>query len=132
VSERRFNGWEPAVLHEHYDAAGAFTGCTVIVAEPEWDETARARAEALVYLDDTTCGNCGGDLHRTLTPDQVYDVATDIVCYSCRALELVRRDEHKRHSDDVEFNGRPMYLDGRIYTVREMSPAEVREVERHG
>jgi hypothetical protein len=117
-----FAGWAPVELHEHYDVDGALTGSTVVTRESEWDDTARARAEALLLVEDTSCNKCGGDLNRSLQRGPVYDVDTDTVCYSCAALELVEREEGTRHENDKPFPGRQMYMDGRIYTVREIEP----------
>lgn len=58
-----------------------------------------------------------------------YDVDTETVCYSCRALAIVRRfDAHEHEKDDKAAGfAQPHHEDGRIYTVREMDPKELEE-----
>lgn len=72
----------------------------------------------MLYLEDTTCRGCGGDLHQTLQEGWVYDVDTDTVCHSCAALELVSRDDRQRHEKDKPTAGVFAHEHGRIYTVR--------------
>jgi len=58
-------------------------------------------------------------LHKSLEPGGHYDVDVDTVCYSCRALEAVKREEQRQHEKDKVRPGGFAYEDGRIYTVVE-------------
>lgn len=110
MSERRFDGWEPAETHEHYDAVGNLTGTTVVTHEPEWDDVTRSRAEALTHLEDTTCASCQNDLLRSSDADVArlgVDVDDTVVCWSCAAKEQHERHLHEVHKDN------PSFFDGR-------------------
>lgn len=57
---RRWEGWEPAETHVHYDVDGNETGRTVVTREPEYDDAMRQLSlDYLAYLDDK-CDDCGG------------------------------------------------------------------------
>lgn len=68
-------------------------------------------------------------MNRTLENVHHYDVDTETVCYSCRAKQLVEREDRKKFEKEQVGLGQPKHDEGRIYTVREMKPEEV---ERHG
>lgn len=99
----------------------------VVTRESEWDEVARARAEALTFVEDTTCSGCGNDLNHTLEVEEPYDVDDKTVCHACRALAIIRRlDEHNHESEDKQAGpAQPRHGDGRIYTVSPMDWKDV-------
>ena len=109
--------------HTHYDSDGAVTGYTVVEREPEWQEIDRHEAEGLLYYEATRCGNCGNDLHVTLETDEdgkhphAWDVDNTTVCWSCASVEMVKRTDQNAHRDDKPRAGKPMYMDGRLYTA---------------
>lgn len=57
---------------------------------------------------------------RSLVPGGHYDVDEETVCYSCRALEKVRRDDTKAHEKERTPRHGFQHGDGRIYPVREI------------
>lgn len=105
-------------MHEHYDANGDFTGTTVLTRESEWNDETRELALALTYLEDKTCSGCGNDLEKSLEPSHSWDVDDKTVCHACAALATVQRDVSEAHKDEKPHRGRPMHMDGRIFTVR--------------
>lgn len=105
-------------MHEHFDAEDNFTGSTVITRQAEWDDESRELAMADSYLDAKACPGCGNDLEVSLQPGHSWDVDEDTVCYACAALTTVRRDSQKDHEKESPVKGKPMFLDGRIHTVR--------------
>lgn len=73
-----------------------------MVREPEWDERSTAEQLALSYLDDNTCGDCGGYLPQATRTDVGRDVLdrdlhTAPVCLDCDAIRQVRDRIHKQH-----------------------------------
>ncbi len=64
-------------------------------------------------------------MNRSLENTHHYDVDTEVVCYSCRAKQLVEREDRKAHEKERVGAGQPQHHEGRIYTVREMTQEEV-------
>lgn len=83
---RRFNGWEPTATTSVVD------GRTVTTSEPEWDDTDRAWAEALVAYDAQKCDGCGHPLTHTTDPDAdgAYVASLPVRCHSCTALHQMQ------------------------------------------
>lgn len=90
----------------------------MVTRDSPWDDKHRARAEALLLKEDTTCGGCGLDLVETMRPGGLYDVDNETVCEGCRAKESVQRVDRHNHQNDKVPLGRFEHEDGRIYTVR--------------
>lgn len=88
-------------VHEHFDAAGASTGRTVVYRESLWDDSARDRAIALTMYEDGVCSCCGLPVDKAYDPKQVFRV-DKTVCYARRAIDSVERPEREKHKDSPE------------------------------
>ncbi len=86
----RFNGIEPAVVHEHYDAHGTLTGRTVVLREAEWSQSDRDHAVALLEYEAGLCGGCGHPLVETTDPlmEGRYKPDGAVECFMCRATSI--------------------------------------------
>lgn len=89
-----FDGEATEELHEHYDAAGEFTGSTV-VTRPGWSEVARAWALGLALREDAQCPR-GHDLTESLDEQWKWEPQLPYVCFACVAHEAAV----KRHEKD--------------------------------
>lgn len=72
---------------------------SVTEVEPEWDDTTRAEALALIDIEADTCSGCGQPLSETLLLEayQGYQSGPPAVCQGCKAL-------HSRQKDYAEDN----------------------------
>lgn len=127
MSPRRFDGWEPAEVHEHhYDADGRLTH-TVVTREPEWSAEDRDQVEALVLAEQLTCHGCGSWLPHSTDSTFVGLVDTS-TCGGCRSMAIMQRDAQRKHKGEHEPSpGRPGWADGLRWHVR---PATAGEIER--
>lgn len=131
VSEKRLLGWEPAERHEHYDAAGNFTGSTVVTRESEWDSGERARLLALKLHDRQVC-RCG--FHESVI-DQDLGVMPGVrVCPVCAGVDQFKRKVAADNETADKPLGKdpapttPRAGDGQHLMVRQLSPQEQAEI----
>ena len=100
ISVKRFDGWEPAEVHEHeHDQAGRIVR-TVVRREPEWDDEERGWAQAwLLYRQNvhTACGHYLPDSTAADAEDG-YVVDDPIRCHACTA----RSAAYKRYQESPE------------------------------
>lgn len=134
MSPRRFDGWEPAERHEHFDAGGNPTGYTVVSREPEWDDHSRAEALAAVQLENLTCRRCGQYMSQVMAKSEddspvvvwrsgkAYRVL-ELRCEACASLETVERDaseaDKKHEKQSPPARGRAQPKDGRRFVAKE-------------
>lgn len=108
MSPRRFDGWEPREVHQHYDAAGNLTGTTVITREAEWDEETRGRVLRLAEYERSLC-LCGCGLPTAVAHDPKAVIGVGkYVCMAQRAVDVKKRKdqaEHQGKDDKVRRDG---------------------------
>lgn len=93
MSLRRFNGWEPELVH--YDGEGNITGRTV--AEPEWDDEQREIALEFESYKRMLCPNCGGHLLQSQDKNLARDVReAPRKCLDCEAIQQTRDLHHAK------------------------------------
>lgn len=108
MSPKRFDGWEPAEVHEFFDAEDqpctADQATTVVVTrEAEWDHATRVRALEFQKVEDGKCScGCGQPMDEAHNEDTVYLVDT-YKCQAGRALDMVRRQRR----EDAKKEGLP-------------------------
>lgn len=99
MSPRRFDGWEPQEIHEHFDAEGVKTGHTVITREPEWDDESRGRALRLAEFEAGLCP-CGCGLQMSVSHDKTAVMRVEsFTCVARRAITIHERNERDKHKD---------------------------------
>jgi hypothetical protein len=96
MSLRRFDGWEPAEVHEHQYEDGRLIR-TVVTRESEWDEDERAWMLGLALREAAECHRCGGVLAETTDYDFRWIPTPPTVCLKCVAL---RADEEAHSNAD--------------------------------
>lgn len=132
TSERRIYGWEPTERHDHYDAAGEFTGHTIITREPEWDDRTRNRHLANAEFRAAVHAGCG--LHDSIASDDPYFTIEDSKCPVCAAIDAQMRSraaqEHEREKDLSA--SAPHAADGRTTHVRLLRPDEIAKLPATG
>ena len=108
ISVRRFDGWEPAEVHEHeHDQAGRIVR-TVVRREPEWDEEQRGWVLAWLLYRANVHKPCGHYLPDATDPDAegAYMSEPPIRCHVCteRAAAYKRVQEAgNRHPEALLF-----------------------------
>lgn len=100
---------------------------TVIEREPEWDEYTQSRVLAYIAYQSRCCPSCGnyqsmvpaGEDKRTVAgPDgQVFKVQMQR-CVACGLEELVRREWHAAHKDEVPNQTGALSGDGLSFVPR--------------
>lgn len=100
---RRFNGWEAAERHDHFDSDGALTGYTIVTREPEYDDEQRQAVLDRIAFSRQIHHGCGNHVADSMNP--TVSRTTDhypAVCEDCRAIEHDRKVWHKAqgHSDE--------------------------------
>lgn len=94
---RRFDGWEPAEVHEHtYDGDRLIR--TVVTRESEWDDDQRAWMLGLAERESAECKRCGGDLTETLDYGWKWEPQPPLVCMRCVGLHH-SEEAHKDSPD---------------------------------
>lgn len=99
-------GWEPKrVTTFEYDEEDRLIR-SVTEVEPEWDDTERAWATALLDVEADTCGGCGQPLSETLRPEayQGYEAPPPAVCQGCKALHARQRADADAGDKDLHAN----------------------------
>jgi hypothetical protein len=117
VSPRRFDGWEPTEVHEHFDAAGNLTGTTVITREAEWDDETRGRVLRLAEYERSLCAcGCGYPIDVAHDPKAVIGVGS-YTCMAQRAVEVKKRQDEAEHKgkDDKPRRDGSRWNDGLHY-----------------
>lgn len=71
--------------------------------------------EALLAYEASKCPNCGVDHETASDPRMTWNVE-EHVCYSCRALAVMKRTTQAKHKDEPK-PGIPHDLDGRVLFV---------------
>ncbi|EFQ84710.1 hypothetical protein HMPREF0063_10051 [Aeromicrobium marinum DSM 15272] len=102
VSPRRFEGWEPEEVHEHFDQDGTFTGRTIVTREPEWDDEARRKVLAYAAYEHMKCQR-GHHPSTGMDATKVRMVENArVACLDCEAEDARRAQWMKshRHKDD--------------------------------
>lgn len=94
MSLRRFNGWEPELVH--YDADGNETGRTS--PEPEWDDEQREIALEFESYKRMLCPTCGGHLSQSRDKNLARDVQERAsTCLDCEAINQTRELHHAKN-----------------------------------
>lgn len=121
-----FDGKTAVEVHEHHDSDGKCTGHTIVTRESVWDDSARARAIALVEHEEAID-------QRTLLPvDVAYDpdakfVVTDVINRAEQAIETRKRMDQAQAKKDRLADG---WDDGLRYVVRPATAEEIAEHQR--
>lgn len=104
VSPRRFDGWEPDEIHEHYDAEGNLTGRTRVIREAEWNDEARGRAIRLAEYEASLClCGCGLPVEVAHDPNRAF-VVHQFRCGARRAIQIKKRDDAAENKDKTGWD----------------------------
>lgn len=83
--------------------------------EPEWNDSARARALRLDEYDQSIDSDTGLPREEAYK-DQPFVVHSDVVNHARAAIDRVRADDAEKHKDD------PRWMDGRRYYAEPYNP----------
>lgn len=116
-------------MHEHFDAkdqpcSAAEAFYTIVTREPEWDDSARARATRLEEIERDIDGETGLPRVEAYTK-QPFIVHNDVVNYAAKAIAKKRADDAEAHGDNYSA-----WSEGRRYVAVPATPEQIEAARR--